>query len=312
MTPYEFFAHNLRIKQKVTLLLKPSWEKEVKEVTAFFKGFHILCNATCSHEVWDIVPAFYKPNKKGECSRFRLDEFTPFGDIVGIRTETGDKKNHPFLNLDEVKSYMSATVIVHVNARRQIEAIAEEMNIVFPGKEVRLKYDSPRVIIVDERFGTVTDYPCSVHSVGVDQSNGTVFLDIPEDTGKTPLSDVVLEEACEFLNAYMESIANPQELSEPDGNVIDLYNIPWNEVPEVKQEQCPVLHDTGLLMRLRMNNWWRSLSAEEKMHAFEYNKENLTKLYKDNNMTFLELCEHLWATKDNSFRYMIFTSETKF
>ena len=303
MHPLEFIAYNLRPQQKVNLHYK-KWrhgEATTEKISCFFQGFkHKYAPAsTIIYSMSDLRPIFTLPTKSGGPGRRHVEDYILFEDIISLDPDmSGDVIS--VIYPEEIQGYMQGADKPGDVALKQIYDIADEMAGLFDGKAIQLN-DPLGIATVYERRGGV-DYAYPVEIVGVSFDRDALRLDLELGgeyfNGKKAYENVFVHDPVYLLSELMEAIRNPS-YDEPLEGFLDLAGMDWNDIPECDRSHR-VLYETWLLMKLRTDKWFASLTDEQKWGAFQFNEAWIRNFFLTGEgreaESFAEAVDYFWGT----------------
>lgn len=239
--------------------IKRPYEDKPETRRLFFAGYRLKYGAMLSGSDDDIVPVFTDPTKNGKMGRAHsshtwtdyIISITPVDGAEGVAATTG---------LDDAFSLAEAGWGLRRLAENNLLRLMREMNVLFPGKKIRVSIDRGCHVVQHFKHGCAA---CTILAVGLNEAGTSVTFDISDyECGETyddvEDEDFSIENYGHILHSVMASIADPAFDEYPDdedeaGTYFVQPGTDPESLPCTTKELTPILHRTGLLTKLNEN-----------------------------------------------------------
>lgn len=224
----------------------------------YFGGFRLKNDSARVDNADSIVPVFMVPNEDGSMSRrVRSGLPTWLEFIVGI--EPADLKNgladFPMpMDGEEAEALSNSVWNITKRTHNNILRLLREMDVLFPGKKIRLDPENPVCAVHYYRHGCES---CTIEAVGLNAGKTDLVYDINYECGDNE-SDVDddnmgFENKAWLLSIVRDAIADP--VFDEDGEDLTFITegTKAEEIPDPDPEKTPFLYHSKIIERLKKN-----------------------------------------------------------
>jgi len=243
-------------KQYDVTIQSPTDKEPVKE-RLYFGGFRMKHNQYRIGDENALVPIFFLPKKDGTMSGTTRDGLpTWLEHIIAIENPMllNGVTDMPFItDQQDVDALQCSIYNLNRIAYNNTLRLMREMNLLFPGKAVRLDPETPVGAVNYYKHGCC---PCNIITVAMNDKNTDLVYEVSDYEGENEErddDDLGFDNRGYLLEALMRCIEEPVFGEYDDEETFIAEGTKGEEIPDPDPEKTPFLYKSGLLVKLKNN-----------------------------------------------------------
>ena len=285
----EFLSLGIGYGQRVTLTLRDMCDN-IKKVDCHFGGFRLFAGKTKVFSSRDVVPVFNVSSKNGRMLNKHIYESTMLENIIHVSVSERSLED---IDLSEdVRSLWNTSNNICSTCASVTRKILRDMSVLFPGKKVYIDMEN-------ERVGAVRYHKHGSDAVDIAAlcyRDGHLLYDIEseyynEKDVEDGLVDLFSEE--QLLDCVLSNIRVPYVPEDCTDAFFNPEEQTWKDIPDVRREDMPELFGTYALQELRADQWFGSLTEEEKEKTFGSLRDRYARKTADGAAAGLTFCGYI-------------------